>query len=268
MLKILIRGSGDIGSAVAWHLFQTGYSPVLHDEPHPSATRRKMAFSDAIFDGRAELEGLSAQRLDDMQKLEPLLATRTCVPVLTCDFISLLQSYQPQVLIDARMRKHVQPENQLQLAALTIGLGPNFNAGENVQIAIETGRGENLGQVIRQGSTQALQGEPIELGGHARERYLYAPASGLFQSDCQIGENVTQGQIIAHLNGSPLPAPLTGVLRGLTRSGIQVSARTKIIEIDPRGPAAQISGIAMRPARIAQGVLNAIATSTNIPQKP
>ena len=77
----------------------------------------------------------------------------------------------------------------------------------------------------------------------------------------QIGESVSQGQIVAHLDEMPLAAPLTGVLRGLTRDGVPVSARTKIIEVDPRGPLAQVSGIPERPARIAQGVLEALRLS-------
>jgi len=258
MQKILIRGSGDIGSAVAHCLFQAGYTVILHDNPQPTVTRRKMAFTDAIFEGSALLEGLEALRVDDLAQLESILQGRLFIPLLVCDFAELLQTLQPQVLVDARMRKHSQPEDLLNLAPLTIGLGPNFSAGKNVHLAIETGRGENLGQVISHGATRPLQGEPIELGGHARDRYIYAPSAGLFHSACQIGESVTQGQIIAYLDQLPLAAPLSGLLRGLTRDGTPVSARAKIIEIDPRGASAQISGIANRPARIALGVLQAL----------
>jgi xanthine dehydrogenase accessory factor len=258
MDTILIRGSGDIGSAVAQRLFLAGYPLALHDSPLPSTTRRKMAFCDAIFDGSALLEGVEARRLDDLSLLPAALAARAYIPVLVCEFELLIKTLQPRVLIDARMRKHSQPENQLHLAPLTIGLGPNFTAAENVHLAIETGRGPDLGRVITRGSASALQGEPAEMAGHARDRYVYTPAAGLFRTSCQIGESVSQGQIIAHLDETPLPAPLTGVLRGLTHDGVPVSARTKIIEVDPRGAQAQVSGIPERPARIARGVLEAL----------
>jgi len=258
MLKILIRGSGDIGSAVAWQLFTAGHSITLHDSPQPGTTRRKMAFTDAIFDGSALLEGLEARRVDDLSRLESLLAERVFIPLLVCEFDTLLRALRPQILVDARMRKHSEPENQIHLAPLTIGLGPNFSAGENIHLAIETRRGVDLGQVITRGSTRPLQGEPAELDGIGRERYVYAPAAGLFRTNCQIGQTVTQGQVIAHLDQTALSAPLSGVLRGLTHDDIPVSARAKLIEIDPRGPQAQISGIAARPARIAQGVLEAL----------
>ena len=258
MLKILIRGSGDIGSAVAWSLFKAGRTPALHDSPQPAATRRKMAFTDAVFDGSAKLDGVEARLIGDPHTLNALLSARSFIPLMVCDFAEVLEALQPDVLIDARMRKHSQPEDQINLAPLTIGLGPNFTAGKNVHLAIETGRGEYLGQVVREGSTRPLLGEPVELGGHARERYVYAAHDGVFHTKCQIGELVTQGQVIAALDETILQAPLSGALRGLTHDGVPVTARTKVIEIDPRGREAQVSGLAARPTRIAQGVLEAL----------
>jgi xanthine dehydrogenase accessory factor len=61
-LLVLVRGSGDIGSAVAHHLFREGHAVVIHDDPQPTTSRRGMAFTDAVFDGHAALEGLRAVR--------------------------------------------------------------------------------------------------------------------------------------------------------------------------------------------------------------
>jgi hypothetical protein len=63
---VLIRGSGDVGSAVAHTLFNAGYAAVLHDAPKPSATRRRMSFCDAIFDGGIVLEGVKGLRFDNL----------------------------------------------------------------------------------------------------------------------------------------------------------------------------------------------------------
>ena len=65
-MLVLVRGVGDIGSAVAHRLFQEGYGVVLHDEPKPTTTRRGMAFADAMFDGHATLDGVRAVRADDL----------------------------------------------------------------------------------------------------------------------------------------------------------------------------------------------------------
>src|ERR1700722_18166342 len=123
---VLVRGSGDVGSAVAHRLFRSGHRVVIHDVPLPAAPRRGMAFTDAIFDGDCELEGALAVRLDDLTLLAGALAERAAIPVTTLEIGDVLAALGPDVLVDARMRKRARPERQLALAPLTIGLGPNF----------------------------------------------------------------------------------------------------------------------------------------------
>jgi xanthine dehydrogenase accessory factor len=223
---VLVRGSNDIGSAVAHSLFRAGGEVAIHDNPSPTVTRRKMAFTDAIFNGNTKLEGVSAFLVNKNFLLRGMLV-------------------------------HHQPEVQLGLALLTIGLGPNFVAGVTTDWAVETGWSE-LGKIIQSGATRALQGEPKALGGHARDRYVYAPCSGVFHTTCQLGNPVEQGKIIARINTTMLRAPLTGILRGITHDNVPVTEKTKIIEVDPRGKGAQISGIAERPKKIAQSVLQIV----------
>jgi xanthine dehydrogenase accessory factor len=257
-LCILVRGANDVASAAAHRLFTAGYSVVIHETPQPTTARRKMSFTDSVFDGRAALEGLEARLLKRLYLLRGALAAHQVIPVVVKDFHELLRTLHPQILVDARMRKHLQPEPQRGLAEFTIGLGPNFTAGDSVDVAIETSWGNSLGQIIGHGATNSLQGEPREIDGHARDRYVYAPVAGTFHTTFQIGEPVSQGQEIARINATPLHAPITGVLRGLTRDGVPVTPRTKVIEVDPRAQGAQVSGIGERPARIAEGVLTAI----------
>lgn len=260
MLRILVRGSGDVGSAVAHCLFQAGYAVVIHDSAQTATTRRRMAFADAIFDGNAILDEIESQWMDDLSFLRGLLVEHKIIPLLTSDLSIALETLQPQILVDARMRKHSQPEPQIHLAELTIGLGPNFIAGETTHLVIETARGESLGRIIEHGSASPLQGEPNEIEGHARDRYVYAPSAGIFHTLRQIGDQVESGEEVARIDSTPLFAPIAGILRGLTRDGVPVNIRAKVIEIDPRIANAQISGIAERPARIAQSVLQAVSS--------
>ncbi len=256
--KVLVRGSGDIASAVAHVLFRAGYGVVIHESPQPTTTRRKMAFANAVFDGSAILEGVECKRVDNLSLLQEIVFERKFIPLVTVDFFETLKNLHPQILVDSRMRKHSQPETQIQLAELTIGLGPNFIAGETVHLGIETGWGENLGKVIEHGSTNPLEGEPREIEGHARDRYVYAPVAGNFHTSCRIGDKVEAGEEIARVDSTPLFAPIRGTLRGLTRDGVPVALKTKVIEIDPRIENAQVSGIAERPARVAKGALGAV----------
>jgi len=256
-LRILVRGANDVGSAVTHRLFSAGYSVVIHEIPKPATVRRKMSFTDAVFDGHMMLDGIEAQLIKRLYLLRGILAARQVIPVVVKDFHELMQTLRPQILVDARMRKQLQPESQRGLAPLAIGLGPNFTVGQNVDLGIETGW-DSLGKIIWHGTTHPLSGEPREIEGHARDRYVYAPVAGKFHTSRQIGDTVQKDEEVANINSTPLLAPITGALRGLTRSGIPVTPKTKVIEIDPRETGAQISGIGERPARIAEGVITAI----------
>ena len=257
-LRILIRGANDVGSAVAHRLFTAGYSVVIHEMPMPATTRRRMSFTDAVFDGYAILEDVEAELVRRMALLDRVMRTHQAIPVVVKDFDELIQRLHPQILVDARMRKHRQPEAQVGLADLTIGLGPNFVAGDTTDLAIETSWGESLGRIIVDGPTNQLQGEPQEVDGHGRDRYIYAPLAGTFYTSLEIGNPVHQGQQVARIESTPLLAPITGVLRGLTHDGVPVVPKTKIIEVDPRRQGAQVSGIGERSERIGEGVFTAI----------
>lgn len=258
MLVALVRGVGDIGSAVAHRLFQAGHAVIIHDTQHPTTSRRKMAFADAVFDGRALLDGIAAMRVDDLNALAELIAAHEVIPVVVTDLHALLRAVHPDVLVDAQMRKRAQPEMQRGLARLTIGLGPGFVAGETTDLAVETSWGADLGKVLDRGGTRLLAGEPRPIAGHARDRYVYAPVDGIFHTTLQIGDAVRSGQVIARIGATALTAPIDGVLRGLTQAGVVVSAGTKVIEVDPRGSTAITAGIGERPGRIADGVLRAV----------
>ena len=257
-INVFVRGSGDVGSAVAHTLFKAGYAVVIHDSAQPVATRRKMAFCDAIFDGNTVLAGVPGGLFNDGCELIARLAAHDLVVLTTLDLSRVLSILRPEVLVDARMRKHERPEVQIALAPFTVGLGPNFVAGETVHAAVETGWNEELGKVLWQGATRPLEGEPQTIAGHARDRYVYAPAAGMFRTAFQVGDMVSAEQEVARVNEIPLCAPISGILRGLTHDGVPVPQKAKIIEVDPRGAQAQICGIAERPGRIAKGVLQAI----------
>src|SRR5437879_11923345 len=68
-VSVLVRGIGDIGSAVAHRLFGAGYRVVIHDVPAPAAARRGMAFTDAIFDGPVVLDGVTCRRIEQLSEL-------------------------------------------------------------------------------------------------------------------------------------------------------------------------------------------------------
>jgi xanthine dehydrogenase accessory factor len=256
-LTVIVRGVGDVGSVVARHLFLAGHAVVLHDGPEPVTTRRGMAFTDAVFDGQAELSGASAVRVG-LDRVAAELARLERIPVVVEALEALRQAVSPDVLVDARMRKRAEPEPQRGQARLTIGLGPGFVAGETVDVVVETAWGEDLGRWQTVGTTRPLAGEPRPIAGYGRERFVYAPVEGRFTTTRALGELVTAGDAVGAIGPVVVRAPISGLVRGLTRAGVRVATGTKIIEIDPRGVGAVYTGIGERPDRIATGVLAAI----------
>lgn len=252
---VVVRGIGDVGSAVAHRLFSAGFGVVVHDIAAPSAPRRGMAFTDAMFEGAAELDGVKAVRAG---ALDDLPGDGSAVLVTSLGLDGLLGKTAPVALVDARMRKHAVPEAQRGLAPMVIGLGPGFVAGETCDLAIETSWGERLGTIVTQGPTAELAGEPRTYGGHARDRFVYAPARGLFQTSASIAQAVVAGEVVASLDGAPLAAPLDGILRGLTHDGAVIEPGTKCIEVDPRAEVRHVTGIGERPGAIGDAVVRAI----------
>lgn len=255
---MLIRGSGDVGSAVAHLLLGSGHAVAIHDVALPAAPRRGMAFADAIFDGACELDGVRARRVET-DELDAGLGGEEVLVNVTEELGDVLAAMTPDVLVDARMRKRAQPEPQRGLAPLTIGLGPSFVAGETTDLAIETQWGDELGTVVKEGPTKPLGGEPRAFAGHARDRFVYAPVGGVLRTDKAIAQRVAAGETVATIGDEPLRAPLEGILRGLVHDGVPVAAGAKVIEVDPRGDLTKVYGIGPRPRRIAEGVLEAIA---------
>jgi xanthine dehydrogenase accessory factor len=254
-VQIIVLGSGDVGSAVAHRLFRNGLRTILVDVPAPAGSRRGMAFTDAFFDGEATLEGVVA-RLTSLDGLAALLERGIEIPA-----VAAVDPEHPgaaaDVLIDARMRKRTTPTLLRGRAPLVIGLGPGFVAGSNVDVAIETSWSAP-GRIVRAGPTLPLSGEPRDLGGHGRDRYVAAPASGRFVTGMAIGDRVRQGEPVAAIGNLVLAAPLDGILRGLTRDGVHVQREAKVIEVDPRGRPEDARGIGERPGAIADGVLAAV----------
>jgi xanthine dehydrogenase accessory factor len=208
--------------------------------------------------GSVALDGVLARRCATPVEIAGELRARTSIPVVVGDLRHWLDALPCAVLIDARMRKRIPPESHSGMAAFTIGLGPGHVAPQTADVVIETIWVDRLGAVLREGSTLPL-GEPRAIDGVGRERIVYAPVAGLFRSDLEIGEPVEAGALVAKIDGTPIRAPISGTLRGLTRPGVLVLRGDKVLEVDPRPPErAGFSGLGERPRRIAEGVALAI----------
>ena len=61
---IIIRGAGDISTGTIYRLFCAGFPVLALETDRPSAIRRKVAFSEAVYDGTATVEDVTAVRIN------------------------------------------------------------------------------------------------------------------------------------------------------------------------------------------------------------
>jgi len=259
---VLIRGGGDLASGVALRLFRAGIQVLITELPEPLAVRRAVSFSQAVYDGQIQVEGILARRAQDASDALSLLAART-IPVLVDPTAACRRELNPVVIVDGRMTKQI-PDLDRHWANLVIGLGPGFEAGKDCHAVIETRRGPFLGRVIWQGAAEADTGLPDPVFHFEGERVLRAPVDGTLVTHALIGDHLQVGQLIAEVDGTPIKSLFPGVLRGLLRTGMVVRKGLKIGDLDPRDDPQLANLVSEKSLAIGGGVLEAILSKPEI----
>jgi xanthine dehydrogenase accessory factor len=258
-MLVLIRGGGDLASGVALRLHRVGMQVVISELPQPLAVRRKVSFAEAIYTGVTEVEGVTAQKVEDPADSSSVwqILSQGHIPVIVDPEVKACAWLQPPVVVDGRMQKRAQ-ESMPNTMKLFIGLGPGFVAGENCHVVIETNRGHMLGRVIREGSPEADTGIPDRVGDKLEERVLRAPVDGILHVHVEIGDHLQDGDLVAEIEGQSIRAPFRGVLRGLLYPGVKVRAGVKIGDVDPRDVVRYCMMVSDKSLAIGGGVLEAI----------
>lgn len=232
---IVVRGGGDMATAVVHRLWRAGFRVLVLECAEPSAIRRQVAVSEAVYEGEASVEDLTALRIHAVEEARAVWE-KGCVPVLIDPQGACISALHPEVVVDAMIAKR-NLGTHMSMAPLTIALGPGFCAGADVHAVVETMRGHNLGRIIMQGYAAPNTGIPGNIGGFAAERVIHAPFEGKFMSVRRIGDYVLAGETIAVIRGEhevSVPASISGIIRGLIRDGFAVTKGFKIADIDPR----------------------------------
>ena len=233
---VIVRGAGDISTGTIYRLFRAGYPVLALETDHPSAIRRKVAFSEAVYDGTATVEDLTAVRISDAGQAEEIIRQGS-VPLLADPAGESIRQLKPEVLVDAILAKK-NLGTTIGMAGLTIALGPGFEAGRDVHYVIETMRGHNLGRIISRGSAMPNTGVPGVIGGYGAERVIHSPAAGVFRPCMEIADEVQAGETIGTVDTGTEEIPVTtriaDILRGIIRDGYPVTEGFKLADVDPR----------------------------------
>lgn len=248
---VVIRGGGDIASGVIQKLKRAGFNLLVTEIKNPSFIRRSVSYGSAQYSNNFEftLEDVTSKYIGDIkEKAKEGLENEVLqcikenkVPILTdseLEILNILKSgnknkFKVLAVIDAIIAKKNLGMN-MEKAPITIGLGPGFIAGEDVDIVIETMRGHDLGRLIFTGSAKKNTGIPGMVGGESKLRVIHSPVGGIFKVITDIGSIVKKGDKIGYIGELEIVAPIDGLIRGIIKDGYNVIKGMKIGDIDPR----------------------------------
>lgn len=233
---IVVRGGGDIASGTISKLYNSGFPVLILEIKNPSAIRRNVAFSEAVYQETQTIEGLTCHLAKDEEQAITFLKEGK-LTMLVDEKADCLKTLRPLALVDAILAKKNLGTSKA-LAPITIALGPGFCAGEDVDAVIETKRGHNLGRILYEGYAAPNTGIPGNIEGYSKERVIHSSTNGILKNVCHITDTVKKGQQIASIETKegqvPVLATMDGLLRGLIRDGFPVTEGFKIADIDPR----------------------------------
>ncbi len=255
-MRILIRGAGDIASGIAVRLKRCGFEIVMTELKKPTAIRRTVCFSEAVRNGKTEVEGIKAFFCGNAETALKCAEDGAVAVVIDEDGVFVKEAVFDAV-VDARLAKR-NIDTHMTDAPIVIGVGPGFTAGEDCHAVVETKRGHDLGRVIYKGGAAKNTGVPGNIGGYTSERLLKAPADGEFKPAVKIGDIVKAGDICAHVAGIPVKASIDGVVRGLLPEGTIVFEGMKSGDVDPRGAVSNCYSVSDKALAVAGGVLEAL----------
>ena len=271
-LLIICRGAGDLATGIIHRLHRAGHRVIALETDYPAAIRRQVSFCEAVYDGSAAVEGVTARLVPaladaesdtetysgindtpaahivsekwDSSAIEAVLEAGE-VPLLIDQKGESIALLKPDVVVDAIIAKK-NLGTTIHMAPLVIGVGPGFTAGMDVHLVIESMRGHNLARIITDGMAQPNTGVPGNIAGFTSERVIHAPAAGYIHDVRKIGDIVQKGDEIARIYPDkesydnalseyvPVNATITGIIRGLIREGYYFRKGFKIADIDPR----------------------------------
>lgn len=255
-MKVLIKGAGDLATGIACKLYNCGFYIVMTDLKMPTAVRRTVSFSRAIYEDTAVVEGIMAKKCLDIAEIDEALSSGM-IAVVPDPLCGIIKDYQPDIVVDAIIAKK-NTGTSIDDAGIVIGVGPGFIAGVDCHCVIETKRGHYLGSCIYEGSAIPNTGVPGDIGGYTNERILRAPCDGLFIPSSEIGSIVKKGDVCGYVSELPVISQIDGVVRGLLQVGVYTTTGMKVGDVDPRGVPEYCMSVSDKARSIGGGVLEAI----------
>lgn len=254
---VVVKGAGDLATGIIAKLHNVGYRILALELERPLAIRRSVCFSEAVYEGQMEVEGIMARKVINIEAVEAV-TKQGQVAVMADPEADVISRLEPSIVVDATLMKR-DITTSVEDGPIVIGVGPGNTVGVHCHAAVESKRGHNLGRVYYEGSPIPNSGIPGIIGGYGQERVIHAESEGTFEGRKRIGDVVKKGEVIAYIDKCQVKASIDGMIRGIIRDGHEVKSGLKIADIDPRTDQSDNCYTISDKARcIAGGVLEAI----------
>ncbi len=258
---VIVKGGGDIATGVIQKLHRTGFRVLVLEIEKPTSIRRAVCFSEAVYNGKMEVEGISSVLVKNIQEIYDAWSADN-IPVIVDPQGTYIKKIKPMAVVDAIIAKE-NTGMKKEVAPITIAVGPGFEAGYDVHIVIESNRGHNLGRLIFEGFAEQNTMEPGNIEGFSVERVLYSLEDGIIKISSKIGDIVKTGDVIGYVNDKSINAKIDGIVRGLIREGSYVTKGMKVGDIDPRTEIEYCQTISDKARAIGGAVLEAVLILMN-----
>ncbi|MFR4117628.1 MAG: molybdenum hydroxylase [Bilophila wadsworthia] len=263
---ILLRGGGDIATGIALRLYRSGFRRlIILETAHPMAVRRRVAFSEAVYEGLCTVEGITAALAPRPEEIAPLWDAG-CIPVMVDpQGVTIPASAPKSSLSHARQTERRRRHHR---RASRHRRGARLHRGRKCPLHRRNQPGAQPRTGPYSGSAEPDTGIPGDIVGMTTERVLRAPRTGIFLSRHDIGTTSKAGDVVATVEANgvsrEIRTVISGVIRGLLRSGTPVTDRIKVGDVDPRDNTA-CHHVSDKAFAIGGGILEAILGRFNRP---
>lgn len=101
---VAVRGGGDLATGVVQKLVHAGFKVIILETAKPLAIRRTVAFCNAVFQGRQQVEDLEAVLVSSVSECSVIWNNHQ-IPILIDSKAESLKELKPTVLVDAILAK-------------------------------------------------------------------------------------------------------------------------------------------------------------------
>ena len=124
---IVVRGGGDLATGTIYKLHQCGFPVLVLEIAAPSAIRRNVAFSEAVYQGTQQVENVTCYTYIYLEEAVRLLENGE-LPLLVDPEGKSIEALKPMAVVDAILAKRNLGTHK-EMAPITVALGPGFTAG-------------------------------------------------------------------------------------------------------------------------------------------